>query len=31
MVAEVMRSIDEAERIHRTTPPGIMVTSRAFN
>jgi hypothetical protein len=31
MVTEVMRSIDEAERIRRTTPPGIKVTSCAFN
>jgi NAD+ synthase (glutamine-hydrolysing) len=31
MVTEVMRSIDEAERIRRYTPPGIKITSRAFD
>ena len=31
MVTEVMRRIDEAERIRRYTPPGIKITSRAFD
>ena len=31
MVTEVLRSIDEAERIRRYTPPGIKITSRAFD
>jgi NAD+ synthase (glutamine-hydrolysing) len=31
MVTEVMRSIDEAERVRRYTPPGIKITSRAFD
>src|SRR4028119_2058166 len=30
-VTEVMRRIDEAERIRRYTPPGIKITSRAFD
>jgi NAD+ synthase (glutamine-hydrolysing) len=31
MVTDVMRRIDEAERIRRYTPPGIKITSRAFD
>ncbi|CAA9425554.1 MAG: NAD synthetase / Glutamine amidotransferase chain of NAD synthetase [uncultured Rubrobacteraceae bacterium] len=31
MVTDVMRHIDEAERIRRYTPPGIKITSRAFD
>ena len=31
MATDVMRSIDEAERIRRYTPPGIKITSRAFD
>ncbi|HZG63304.1 MAG TPA: hypothetical protein VEY13_07295, partial [Rubrobacteraceae bacterium] len=31
MVTEVMRRIDEAERVRRYTPPGIKITSRAFD
>lgn len=31
MVTNVLRSIDEAERIRRYTPPGIKITSRAFD
>jgi NAD+ synthase (glutamine-hydrolysing) len=31
MVTDVMRRIDESERIRRYTPPGIKITSRAFD
>ena len=31
MVTDVLRRIDEAERIRRYTPPGIKITSRAFD
>jgi hypothetical protein len=31
MVTDVMRSIDEAERIRRYKPPRIKITSRAFD
>ena len=31
MVTDVMRRIDEAERVRRYTPPGIKITSRAFD
>jgi NAD+ synthase (glutamine-hydrolysing) len=31
MATEVMRRIDEAERVRRYTPPGIKITSRAFD
>ena len=31
MVTDVLRRVDEAERIRRYTPPGIKVTSRTFD